>query len=619
MDKKTLIKCYGKLPQAKIVHVSNAAVPHAQLRLQLIQSIVKPRMTIHLDLDTTINIEGVDLETDICLITSQTAFESLKPSFEQEAPVLTALRIENPSTSFDRAYNRIYDIISGPILHHDFLVKVSKTGKPPSLPKGVLITGPPGCGKSFLVNKIVGNLAIPSVMISGPSIFSSVIGEGEENIHRAFQEAHKKASCHPLKNCILFIDEIDSIGGKRMEGKEQEAMRLVAQLLVLMDGSKVKDEDEVRVVVIGATNKPDDLDPALRRPGRFDIELILDPPSIKEREVLLGKMFSACVGANIDFLAVAKATVGYVPADLAALHRETVMRAVQTQPDVDNPVDYHITTENVIAAMRRVGPSLIRDYRVAVEPEVTLNSIGGYESVKYRLETRVLGPLRNPERLAHFHLHPARGVLLHGPPGCSKTTFAKALANTAGCSFFSLHGASVFSSYVGEAERIIRDTFAAARMASPSILFVDEIDAMVGKRSTGGEVRDQVQERVLATFLIEMDGVSSDADTENTVIVLAATNRIDAIDSAILRPGRFDELILVDLPNAAERLAILRLVSRRTPLADDVDLEELAERTEGFSGARLKNLIQEAGFVALRKGASVVNLRCIEHSLNSLS
>lgn len=616
-DKRPELKCYGKLPQAKTVKITDSPVPLEQLRLQLIQSIVKPGMIIQLDYSTELRIDTVDTASDICLATAQTGFEESRPESEEKvAPVLstlTALRIEDAKTSLDRAFNRLFDLIASPIIHHEALMKLSKTGRPPSLPKGLLLSGPPGCGKTFLVRRIVDALGIPLVTIAGPSIISSTSGESEENLRQAFLDAEKLASRHPMKTSILFMDEVDAIGGKREGSQEPESLRLVAQLLVLMDGSRAKEVVDVRVVVVGATNRPDDLDLALRRPGRFDIELVIDPPTIPEREALLRKLFALRPSATVDFAAVARATIGYVPADLAALHRETVLLAMEEQEEAPT---LHICTQHVIKAMRRVGPSLIRDYRVTVEPDVTLDSIGGYEEVKNRLETRLLGPLREPERYARFNLRPSRGALLYGPPGCSKTTFAKALANTAGCSFFSLNGASVFSSYVGEAERIIRDTFAAARMTSPSIIFVDEIDALVGKRSVDGEVRDQVQERVLTTFLIELDGVTSDANPEATVILLAATNRLDAIDSAILRPGRFDELIHIPLPNPTERLSILKVVSKRTPLTQEVDLAALAERTEGYSGAQLKNLVQEAGYVALRKGASVVDPSCIEAVLS---
>lgn len=596
------IKCYGKLPFAAKIAVSivSGGLETALIKARLFSAPVCPGMVIDLG-DAILSVASVEPSSaDLAAVGSKTEVDCIReqPAARQPPSSTVTGLIEDPKSSLDHAYNRLYEMVCYPILYREQLKAL-----PVGLPKGILLHGPPGVGKTHLVRRISSAVGLPLVVVNGPEILSSTAGESEENLRGVFRAAEEAAAESSLGVSLLFMDEIDSIAGKRTGQNSPTSIRVVAQLLTLLDGAKGRGQ----VIVVGATNRPNDLDPAIRRPGRFDRECMLEPPSALERMGLLRGMLPP--QSAVDFEAVARATIGYVAADLAALHREAFCRALARSAH-----DLHVTTQDLVDSLKAVGPSLSRDYRIAVDPSVSLDSIGGYEGVKAKVDLVVMGPLRQAEKYARLSIRPPRGILLHGPPGCSKTTFAKAIANTAGCSFYSISGARAFSAFVGESERVIRDTFLHARMTAPSIIFIDEIDAMVGKRSAGEGAKDQVQERILSTFLNEMDGIIA----AQSVMVLGATNRLEAIDSALLRPGRFDYLLEIPLPNHLERLSILHVLTRSMPIDRHTDLEAIASRTDGWSGAQLKNLLQEAALLALHKDMAIVSDACIEQALQLL-
>jgi transitional endoplasmic reticulum ATPase len=594
---------YGKIPFVEAVEVEVIA-GELESKTLLVSHLAMEGLAISLS-GVQVLIRSVSpASDDLGLIGPQTRIimaHQETPAIEFANKPLIGM-LEDPRSSLDFAYNRLYEMVCYPVMHRDLL-----QGLPIGIPNGVILSGPPGVGKTHLVRRLAEASGVPALPVDASNIMASGLGESESNLAKAFSDAISLADSNSTGMAILFLDELDAIGAKR-EGASAVKARIVAQLLTLMDGS-----ESVRrrnVVIIGATNRPNALDPALRRPGRFDREIIIDPPTAMERHSLLGAL-AANIGKeeSLDLEAISKATIGYVAADLSALYREAVLIAYK-----ENGKHLRLSTEHLIRAMRLVGPSLNRDYRVNLDPSLTLDSIGGYEDIKTRLQRWVLGPLKDPERYRLLGLGPPRGILLHGPPGCSKTTFAKALAATAACTFYSINGATAFSSLVGESERIVRDTFAMARMTAPAIIFIDEIDAMVGKRGSGSG--DVVQERILSTMLNEMDGVHTVEG--RPLIVLGATNRLDCIDSALLRPGRFDQILEVALPNAAERLAILHVLAKSTCMADDANLGLLIGRTEGWSGAQLMALVQEAAMAAYQEDCDAVAMQHIEAALTRL-
>ncbi|PJF16525.1 hypothetical protein PSACC_03712 [Paramicrosporidium saccamoebae] len=387
---------------------------------------------------------------------------------------------------------------------------------------------------------------------------------------------------------------LDSIGCKRDSGSDQSQVRLLAQLLTLMDGAEGR---RGNLLIIGATNRPNVLDPALRRPGRFDREIVIHPPDTEMRQTMLLNMLPEVDIALVEELA--KRTIGYVAADLAALTRAIVLECVKRKGGGIGSQDestrtVRITGDDANKALAGMTPSLIREYRVPVEGGLDWDDLGGMATIKMELQRAIEWPLQHKEAFSRLGLQQPRGVLLYGPPGCSKTTIAKILASRGSFSFYSLSGAAVFSAYVGEAERLVRQVFLSARQTAPSLIFIDEVDALVGKRGHG----DMVQERVLSTLLNEMDGI----ETMRGVVVLGATNRLNAIDAALLRPGRFDRLVHIPLPERNDRLDILQKILQHTPIDKSIDLGAIADNTVGSSGADLKQLIQEAALCAIGRG-----------------
>jgi len=452
-------------------------------------------------------------------------------------------------------------------------------------PKGVLFVGPPGTGKTLLARAVAAEADATFFQINGPEIVSKHYGDSEAALRKVFKEAESAAPS------IIFIDEIDAIAPKReaMTGDRQVERRIVAQLLTLLDGLSERGQ----VVVMAATNLPDSLDPALRRPGRFDREIAFTPPDREaRREILEAHTRRMPLDESVDLDAVAAATHGYVGADLAALAREAAMAAIRRADLEAEAGGLSVSASDFAAAQRAVGPSAIRELAVEA-PEVKWADIGGAEAVKAALSEAVIWPLKHPEAFAALGVEPCKGVLLAGPPGCGKTHIAKALANESRVNFIPVRGSQLLSRYLGESEQAVRAVFAKARQTAPCIVFFDEIDALAPHRG----VADGPSQRLIAQLLTEIDGV----EDLKGVFLLAATNRAAAVDPALLRPGRFDLVLHLEPPDESERLDILTICARGMPLAPDVDLAELAGLTSGWVGADLKALCQTAARLALRR------------------
>ncbi len=463
-------------------------------------------------------------------------------------------------------------------------------------PKGVFLHGPPGCGKTLIAKAVANETDAYFTDISGPEIMGKFYGESEARLRKVFEDAQAHAPA------ILFIDEIDSIAPKREEmgGEKQVERRVVAQLLALMDGL----ESRGQVIVIAATNIPNVIDPALRRPGRFDREIAIPIPDRNSRlEILHIHTRGMPLAKNVDLVRLADITHGFVGADLAALCREAAMVTLrQLFPEVDFdlaeiPVEklmkLEVTQEAFLEALREVEPSAIREVFVET-PNITWSDVGGLDEIKKRLIEAVEWPLKHADLFARAKMRPPKGILLTGPPGCGKTLLVKALAAETEVNFISVKGPELMSKYVGESERGIREIFRKAKQAAPAILFFDEIDSVVPHRGAGG-MDSQVTERVISQFLTEMDGI----EELKGVLVVAATNRPDRIDAALLRPGRFDLILPLTVPDEKSRHMIFQVHSKGKPLARDVALGTLAKEAHGFTGADIEAVCQEAAMIAI--------------------
>ena len=489
---------------------------------------------------------------------------------------------------------RIREMIELPLRHPEIFERLGIDA-----PKGVLLYGPPGCGKTLIARAIAHETEATFLAVSGPEVVHKFYGESEAKLRKIFEEAARKAPS------IVFIDEIDAIAPQREKVVGEVEKRIVAQLLALMDGLTRRQN----VIVIAATNIPNALDPALRRPGRFDRELAIPIPDRSGRlEMLEIHSRGMPLAQNVDLGRLADITHGFVGADLEALCREAAMLTLRRiMPNIDLGAEHfsydllaklEVRAEDFQDALREVEPSAIREVFIEV-PNVGWGDIGGLTAFKQRLRECVEWPLKYGELFAQALLAPPKGILLVGPPGCGKTLLAKALASESGVNFISVKGPELMSKYVGESERALRDVFRKARQAAPTIIFFDEIDALLPARGTGLS-SEGVAERMLSQFLTELDGI----EELKGVLALGATNRLDRLDPAVLRPGRFDEILEIPPLDESDRRAILGVHLRGKPLAPHVDLEQLAARTEGYGGAEVASLCRRAGLSAVRRAVA---------------
>jgi transitional endoplasmic reticulum ATPase len=513
----------------------------------------------------------------------------------RESPVELA-RVVLPTITYEdigglrEEIQRIREMVELPLRHPELFRHL---GIDP--PKGVLLYGPPGTGKTLLAKAVANESNAHFISISGPEIMSKYYGESEKRLREIFEEAEKNAPS------IIFIDELDSIAPNRNEVTGEVERRVVAQLLALMDGLKGRGE----VIVIGATNRPEAIDPALRRPGRFDREIEIGVPDREGRkEILLIHTRNMPLADDVDLDRLADITHGFVGADLAALVREAAMAALRrVLPKIDLDAEsiplevleeLKVTNEDFFEALKLVQPSALREISIEI-PNVTWDDVGGLEDVKRELREVIELPLKNPDAFRRMGIDPPRGVLLYGPPGCGKTLIAKAVANESEANFISVKGPELLSKWVGESEKAVRMIFRKARQVTPAIVFIDEIDSLFPRR--GVHADSGVSERVVSQMLTEIDGIHPLRD----VVVIGATNRPDLIDPALLRPGRLERLVYVGPPDFQSRYQILKVLTRKVPLAKDVDLRSIALMTERYSGADLAALVREAAMAALRE------------------
>jgi len=464
-------------------------------------------------------------------------------------------------------------------------------------PRGILMYGPPGAGKTLIARAVANETGAFFFLINGPEIMSKLAGESESNLRKAFEEAEKNAPS------IIFIDEIDSIAPKREKTNGEVERRIISQLLTLMDGMKKR----AHVVVMAATNRPNSIDPALRRFGRFDREIDIGIPDVIGRlEILRIHTKNMKLDEDVDLEVVAKDTHGHVGADLASLCSEAALQQIREKMQLidleDETIDVEVlnslavTMDNFRYAMGQSNPSALRE-TVVETPTVTWADIGGLAQVKRELQELVQYPVEHPEKYLKFGMQPSKGVLFYGPPGCGKTLLAKAIANECQANFISIKGPEMLTMWFGESEANIREVFDKARQASPCVLFFDELDSIA--KSRGGSAGDAggAADRVINQILTEMDGMGA----KKNVFIIGATNRPDIIDGAIMRPGRLDQLIYIPLPDEESRISILKANLRKSPIAKDVDLNHIAKVTKGFSGADLTEICQRACKLAIRE------------------
>ncbi len=505
---------------------------------------------------------------------------------------------------------KIREMVELPLKHPEIFERL---GIEP--PKGVLLHGPPGTGKTLLAKAVANETNSHFLLINGPEVMSKYYGQSEQNIRKKFEEAEKNAPS------IIFIDEIDAIAIKREDSHGEVERRVVAQLLATMDGLKSRG----KVVVIAATNIPDALDPALRRPGRFDREVEIGVPGKEARHNILKiHTRNMPLTKDVDLKRLADITHGFVGADLASLTKEAAMVVLrQLLPEIklkeDEPISkellekLRISSNDFMVALKTVRPSAMREVLVEV-PQIKWNDIGGLEEVKQELREAVEWPLKYPDRFTKLGIKPPQGILMYGPPGTGKTLLAKAVANESEANFILVKGPELLSKWVGESEKAVRKVFKRARQTSPTIIFFDEIDALAPRRGLGSS--NQVTERVVNQLLTEIDGL---IDLIN-VVVIAATNRPDILDPALLRPGRFDRIIMTPAPDKKGRLAIFAVHTKLMPLAVDVNIEELAEKTEGYVGADIEAICREAAIFMLRENidANEVTKKAFEKALQKV-
>ena len=491
---------------------------------------------------------------------------------------------------------KIREMVELPMRHPELFDKIGVEA-----PKGVLLYGPPGTGKTLLAKAVAGETNANFVSLSGPEIMGKFYGESEERIREIFTQAEDNAPS------IIFIDEIDSIAPKRDEVSGELEKRIVSQLLTLMDGMKSRG----KVVVIAATNRPDSIDPALRRPGRFDREIEIGIPDDEGRfDILSIHTRGMPIDKKVDLKQISKITHGFVGADLEVLAKEAAMRSLRRiladeEIDLDEEKisseilqKIQISSEDFRDALKEVSPSALREVQVQI-PDVSWDDVGGLDALKEELREAIEWPIKHKEAFDYVNVETPKGILLHGPPGTGKTLIAKALAKMTESNFISIKGPELLSKWVGESEKGVREIFRKARQAAPCIIFLDEIDALVPRRGSGGS-ESHATESVVSQILTEIDGLE---ELQN-VLIVGATNRLDIVDEALLRPGRFDRIIEVSNPDSKGRQHIFRIHTKKKPLANDVNVTKLVELTNGFSGAEIGAVANRAAITALKRYVS---------------
>lgn len=541
-------------------------------------------------------VEFKVIETDpspFCIVAPDTVIhcEGEPVKREEEEDALNAIGYDDVG-GCRKQLALIKEMVELPLRHPSLFKAIGV--KPP---RGILLYGPPGTGKTLMARAVANETGAFFFLINGPEIMSKLAGESESNLRKAFEEAEKNSPA------IIFIDELDAIAPKREKTHGEVERRIVSQLLTLMDGLKQRSQ----TIVMAATNRPNSIDPALRRFGRFDREVDIGiPDAVGRLEILRIHTRNMKLGDDVDLEQVAAETHGHVGADLAALCSEAALQQIREKMDLidleDDTIDAEVldslavSMENFRFAMGKSTPSALRETVVEV-PNVTWDDIGGLENVKRELQELVQYPVEHPEKFLQFGMQPSRGVLFYGPPGCGKTLLAKAIANECQANFISVKGPELLTMWFGESEANVRDIFDKARSAAPCVLFFDELDSIA--KSRGGSVGDAggAADRVINQVLTEMDGMGA----KKNVFIIGATNRPDIIDPAILRPGRLDQLIYIPLPDEGSRSSILKSNLRKTPVAKSVDLGYISKVTKGFSGADLTEICQRAVKLAIRE------------------
>jgi transitional endoplasmic reticulum ATPase len=489
---------------------------------------------------------------------------------------------------------KIREMVELPMRHPELFDKIGVEA-----PKGVLLYGPPGTGKTLLAKAVAGETNAHFISLSGPEIMGKHYGESEERIREIFTQAEENAPS------IIFIDEIDSIAPKRDEVSGELEKRIVSQLLTLMDGMKSRG----KVVVIAATNRPDSIDPALRRPGRFDREIEIGIPDDEGRfDILSIHTRGMPIDQKVDLKQISKTTHGFVGADLEVLAKEAAMKSLRRiLPEIDYDEEkisseilekIQITSDDFRDALKEVSPSALREVQVQV-PNVSWDDVGGLDELKDELKEAVEWPIKYKDAYDYVDVESPKGILLHGPPGTGKTLIAKALAKMTESNFISIKGPELLSKWVGESEKGVREIFRKARQAAPCIIFLDEVDALVPRRGSGGS-DSHVTENVVSQILTEIDGL----EELNNVLIIGATNRLDIVDEALLRPGRFDRIIKVPNPDEKGRQHIFEIHTKKKPLANDVKIPEIVKITDDFSGAEIAAVANRAAIAALKRYVS---------------
>jgi len=523
------------------------------------------------------------------IVTEKTFFKlgSLTKSVDVSVPRITYDELGGLKTEVQK----IREMVELPMRHPELFDKIGVEA-----PKGVLLYGPPGTGKTLLAKAVAGETNAHFISISGPEIMGKHYGESEERIREIFTQAEENSPS------IIFIDEIDSIAPKRDEVSGELEKRIVSQLLTLMDGMKSRG----KVIVIAATNRPDSIDPALRRPGRFDREIEIGIPDDEGRfDILSIHTRGMPIDEKVNLKQISKTTHGFVGADLEVLSKEAAMRSLRRiLPEIDLDEDIisseilqkiQITSDDFREALKEVKPSALREVQVQI-PDVNWDDVGGLDELKDELREAIEWPIKHKEAFDYVDIETPKGILLHGPPGTGKTLIAKALAKTTESNFISIKGPELLSKWVGESEKGVREIFRKARQAAPCIIFLDEVDALVPRRGSGSS-DSHVTENIVSQILTEIDGL----EELHNVLIIGATNRLDIVDEALLRPGRFDRIIEVTNPDSKGRKHIFEIHTKKKPLENNVNITKLIEITDGFSGAEMAAITNRAALVALKR------------------